>query len=214
MTCWARRLRAARRGAASVEFALCLPVLMLLGMYGAEVAYMQIVAMQVSQLAISVADNASRLGQTDNSSVSPTITETDVDAVMQGAIKQGEAIGLSQRGRIILSSLEKDSLTGKQYIHWQRCNGNQSQRSAYGNDNSNNGLSGTAISGLGGGSQKVAATSGSAVMFAEVYYQYQGLFGTLFTQPVTLKREAAFVIRDARNLTTGLTGGNSRSPCS
>jgi Flp pilus assembly protein TadG len=211
---WARRLQRERRGGAGVEFALCLPVLMLLGMYGAEVAYMQSVNMQVSQLAISVADNASRLGQTDNSSVSPTITEIDVDAVMLGAIKQGDPIRLSQRGRIILSSLEKDAATGKQYIHWQRCRGSLARSSAYGNDTTNNGLTGTAITGLGSGSQQLAAASGSAVMFAEVYYQYQGLFGTLYTQPVTMKREAAFVIRDARNLTTGLTGGNSQSPCS
>lgn len=210
----ATHLLAARNGASSVEFAMTLPVMMLLGMYGAEMANMQSVAMQVSQVATSVADNASRLGQTDNSSVSPTITETDVDAVMQGALKQGDGIRLSAQGRIILSSLEKDSASGKQYIHWQRCQGSQSRNSSYGNDSTNNGINGAAITGVGRGSQKVAASSGSAVMVVEVYYQYQGLFGTLYTQPVTLKSESAFVIRDARNLSTGLTGGNSKSRCS
>ena len=214
MTRAARRLRAEQSGGASVEFALCLPVLMLLGMYGVEVAYMQSVAMQVSQLAISVSDNASRLGQTDNSTVSPTITEADVDAVMQGALKQGETIRLSQRGRIILSSLERDTGTDKQYIHWQRCRGSLTHTSAYGNDSTGNGLTGTGFTGLGGGSQKVSANANSAVMFAEVYYRYEGIFGTLYTQPVTMRREAAFVIRDARNLATGLTGGESQSPCS
>lgn len=214
MTRPAHGLARASSGAASIEFALSLPMLMLLGMYGAEIAYMQSVNLQVSQLATSLADNASRLGQTDNSGVSPTITETDVDAVMFGAMKQGEGIRLSERGRVVLSSLERDGVSGRQYIHWQRCRGSLSRNSDYGNDGSNNGLGGTGFTGLGGGTQKVAARTGSAVMFVEVYYRYEGLFGTLYTNPVTMKREGAFVIRDARNLSTGLTGSTSQSRCS
>ena len=65
-----------------IEFALVLPLFLLLGLFGTEMAHMTTVNMQVSQLATSLADNASRLGQTDNSAVTPTISEVDIDSVM------------------------------------------------------------------------------------------------------------------------------------
>lgn len=212
------RLPKDTRGAAAIEFALVMPILIMFGMYGIELANMASVDMQVSQMAISVADNASRLGQTVNTSVAPTITETDVDSVMFGASKQGRGINITNNGRIVLSSLERDSTTGKQFIHWQRCHGaKNSHRSAYGNDGTNNGLNGTTLTALGRGVNKVTANNGSAVMFAEVYYDYQGLFGTLFVNNTTFVHEAAFIVRDSRDLRTsgqsGLTGGGGNSRC-
>ena len=87
---WRLALRLARDGSgvSLIEFALMLPVLMTLGLLGTEVAWMSSVNMQVSQIALSLADNASRLGQTDNSSVTPTISEADIDSIMSGAIRQ------------------------------------------------------------------------------------------------------------------------------
>jgi len=209
----ARDLIDNRSGAALIEFALILPLFITLGLYGVEIAYMNTVSMQVSQIALSVADNASRLGQTDNSAVTPTIKETDIDAVMQGAILQGNSIGLQANGRIILSSLEYDDFTGKQYIHWQRCKGAKTNTSVYGNDTNNNGLAGGTISGVGSGSATITASSGSAVMVAEVYYTHSGIFGSAFIQPITFRQTANLIIRDDRNLTPGLTGGNSQSSC-
>ena len=200
--------------AASVEFALILPLLLVLGLYGSEVANMTVANLQVSQMALSVADNASRLGQTDNSGVTPTITESDVDGVLYGALQQGASLGFQASGRVILTSLEKDTATGKQYIHWQRCRGSLTRTSAYGNDSTLNGLNGPVIAGLGSGTQKVTAKTGSAVMFVEAYYQYRGVLGSMYVGNVTMKREAAFIVRDDRNLTPGLTGGGSQSACS
>ena len=200
--------------AASVEFALILPLLLVLGLYGSEVANMTVANLQVSQMALSVADNASRLGQTDNSGVTPTITESDVDGVLYGALQQGASLGFQASGRVILTSLEKDTATGKQYIHWQRCRGSLTRTSAYGNDSTLNGLNGPVIAGLGSGTQKVTAKTGSSVMFVEAYYQYRGVLGSMYVGNVTMKREAAFIVRDDRNLTPGLTGGGSLSACS
>ena len=207
-------IRSDSSGAASVEFALILPLLLVLGLYGSEVANMTVANLQVSQIALSVADNASRLGQTDNSGVTPTITESDVDGVLYGALQQGASLGFATKGRVILTSLEKDMATGKQYIHWQRCRGSLARTSAYGNDSTLNGLNGPVISGLGSGTQKVTAKTGSSVMFVEAYYQYRGVLGSMYVGNVTMKREAAFIVRDDRNLTPGLTGGGSLSACS
>jgi len=59
---------------------------------------------------------------------------------------------------------------------------------------------------MGSGASKATATAGSSVMFVEVYYQYKSLFGTLFVKPMMFHQEAAFLIRDDRNLTAGLSG--------
>lgn len=218
-----RLLRAARRalacnsGAAAVEFAISLPILSTLGMYGIELAYMSSVNMQISQIALEVADNASRLEQTDNSSVAPTVTEADVDSVMTGAIKAGQNFNFTGNGRVILSSLEKDPATGKQFIHWQRCAGSLAVNSAYGNDSNNNGLNGASLNGMGSGATAVTAPAGVAVMFVEIYYDYQGIFGTLFVRNMRFKQEAAYLVRDSRDLrasnTTGVTGGGGHSQC-
>lgn len=187
-----------------IEFAFALPLLITFGMFGVEVAYMTSVNMQVSQLALSVADNASRLGQTENSAVAPTVNEADIDAVMFGATQQGAGYGFEENGRVILSSLERHS-NGKQYIHWQRCAGDLEVSSAYGNDTTRNGLTGTALPGLGENGRRVTASPNQAVMFVEVYYTYKPLFGDLFIDDRSFRQEAAFLVRDDRNLSS-LTG--------
>ncbi|HUD30074.1 MAG TPA: pilus assembly protein TadE [Novosphingobium sp.] len=205
----ARRLRTDERAVSFMEFALILPILITLGFYGAELAYMATVNMQLGQLASSVADNASRLGQTDNSAVTPTVSETMVDSVMTGALVEGAGIKFESSGRVILSSLELDSATGRQYIHWQRCRGSLKTPSKYGGTGA--GLTGTKLNGMG--NPAITANANSAVMFVEVYYTYQPLFGTMFVGTPSFRREAAFIIRDDRNLTPGVTGGNGKSLC-
>ncbi|KHK92035.1 pilus assembly protein TadE [Novosphingobium malaysiense] len=206
------RLRSDTSGVSLLELAFALPMLLTLGLYGTELAYMATVNMQVGEIATSVADNASRLGQTDNSSVTPTVTETQIDSVMAGALYEGDAFDFKAHGRIILSSLEKDSATGQQYIHWQRCIGDLDRASDYGP--AGTGLSGKALAGMGPSTNLITANSNSAVMFVEVFYDYQPLFGTMFMSDPKFHREAAFVIRDDRNLTSGVTGTGGTSSCS
>ncbi len=202
---FARRLRRDQRGVSFMEFALVLPILITLGFYGTELAWMAMINMQVGQIASSVADNASRLGQTDNSAVTPTVKEADVNAVMSGGLLQGSYFNFESNGRIILSSLERDSATGRQFIHWQRCRGNLKVVSRYGA--AGKGLTGTTITGMG--DPAIAAVQGSAVMYVEVNYTYQPLFGSWFVGQPNFRREAAFIIRDDRTL--GASSGNGIS---
>ncbi|MGI9377096.1 MAG: TadE/TadG family type IV pilus assembly protein [Tsuneonella suprasediminis] len=208
-----RRFLAETAAVAAVEFAIMFPVFITLGLVGTEIAYMSTVNMRVSQIALSLADNASRIGQTDNSSVSPNVKESDIDSIMAGALKQGESFDLKHNGRLILSSLELDSATGKQYIRWQRCSGDLARTSTYGNDTDNNGLTGSPIDGVGQSSDKIRASTDSAVMIAEVYYDYKGLFGNLLPTKPTFRQEAIFTVRDDRNLTPGVTGTGGQSLC-
>lgn len=204
-------------GVAAIEFAMVLPVLTGLGMYGIEIANMAMINMQVSQMAVAVADNASRLQQTNNNVTAPTLTVTDVDSVMVGAVFQGRSFDFAAKGRVILSSLERHGVSGKQFIHWQRCIGNGAFQSAYGNDSTKNGLNGPVLTSMGRGANKVTSTGGIAVMFAEVYYDYEGIFGDMFVDRTTIRQEAAFIVRDARDLRAsnlpGLTGSGGQSKC-
>lgn len=211
-----RQLRAILRNTDAVsvtEFAIVLPVFMTLGMYGAEIAWMNAAAMEVSQIAVALADNASRLGQTDNSGVTPTITGNDVNSVLSGAIQEGQNINLDSEGRVILSSLEKHPVTGSQYVHWQQCSGDLKKDSAHGKPDLTGSLLSQLASGLTIGNTRITAPSGSAVMVAEVWYTYKGLFGTLFVEPLIIHEQAAIIVRDNRNLGPGLSNPNSANDC-
>lgn len=209
-----KRLREDLSGIALVEFAMILPILLTLGLYGTEIARMANTKMKVSQIALSLADNASRLGQTDNSGVTPTITENDVTAVLNGAIRQGRSIDMDANSRIVLSSLEYDDPSDRQYIAWQRCIGELDRESRYGDDEDANGLTGTEIEGMGEGTTKITALSGSAVMFVEIHYAYESLWENPFGSGDSIfYEEAAFLIRDDRNLDPGLTGTEGDTVC-
>ncbi len=205
-----RELFANRDGISIVEFALVLPVLLTMGLFGTEIARMATVNMTISQIALSLADNASRLGQTDNSGVTPTITYGNVDSVLAGALRDGEKIDLEENGRVILSSLEYNAFQDKQFIAWQRCRGDLVVDSDYGNDTDKNGINGPVIAGMGPGATQITAQNGQAVMYVEIEYTYSALFENPFgSGDKTLRKEAAFLIRDDRNLGPGLTGTNS-----
>ncbi|HEX7881548.1 MAG TPA: hypothetical protein VF499_02285 [Afipia sp.] len=195
------RLARDRSANSLIEFAYSLPIFVTMGMYGTELANMAMTSMQVSQVAMALADNSSRLGQTDNSAVLPSITDPMVNSVTSGAMKQGSTINFQANGRVILSSLEVNA-SNRQYIHWQRCKGNFSKTSNYGP--LNYGASGTAITGLG--KNNIAAPAGAAVMFVEAYYSYKSLFGNMFVKNAVISQEAAFLIRDRRDLASGIAG--------
>lgn len=207
------RLLNRQDGVSTIEFALVVPVFMILGMYGAEIAWLNAASMEASQVALALADNASRLGQTDNSGVTPTITNNDVQSVLTGALEEGSDIGLAENGRVILSSLEVHPVTGKQYIHWQKCMGQGKQASAHGKPDTTGSALSAIASGISLGGKKVTSSSNSAVMVAEVWYEYNGLFGTMFVQPITIHEQATIIVRDDRNVGPGLSGTNNKIDC-
>lgn len=209
----ARKLLCDTAGVAFVEFALAAPLMLSVACYGIELAYFTAVDMKMSEVALSLADNASRIGQTDNVNVTPTVNETDIKEVMRGAQEQAAGYNFQVQGKVILTSLEHDTATGKQTIRWQRCYGNLARQSGYGNDTDLNGLNGPIITGLGSGPTKITANPNSAVMFVEVYYSYKGLFGDLFVSNRTLKKEGAFLIRDSRRLGVNVSGGDGAHSC-
>lgn len=185
-------------GLAATEFALITPVLLGLGLAGLEVANRAIVQMKINQLAVHIADNASRIG--DQSQLeNRRIYEADIQDLFFGAEMQaGSDLELYQRGRVIISSQEVVPGTeDDQYIHWQRCMGFKAYASRYGNEG--DGLEG-AFRGMGPPGEEVIAFADEAVIFVEIAYDYEPLIGDPFGMPATLFATASFTVRDDRDL--------------
>lgn len=207
-----RRLAADRSGLAMLEFALALPVVLVLGCYGVETANLAIANLRVSQLASNLADNGSRLGLMSGSSSTVQLREIDINNALQATRLQGASLGIGTNARVILSSLEyvqqSYDTAPVMRIHWQRCFGLKSGTgydSSYGTTGASAGTdatkanAGTTVTGMGDPGAVVTAPSGSGLIFVEVNYDYQRLFGSTFMAPVKLHYVASFIVRDRRD---------------
>lgn len=187
------RLRRNRSGVALTEFALSLPLLMGAGMWGLELANFATVNMRISQLAIHLADNASRVGDT-SMLTNRKIYEADIDDVFRGASIQSGRLEFFKHGRAIISSLEVVPGTeNDQYIHWQRCLGKKALTSSYGDE-------GDTVTGMGPAGRQITTFKGEAVIFVEIEYDYQPLISSRFVGNNPIKAIATFTVRDSRDL--------------
>ncbi|QZH74703.1 MAG: hypothetical protein JY451_13745 [Erythrobacter sp.] len=195
-----RRLRRDVSGVAMTEFALAMPFVLGVGLMGLETANRALVQMQISQLAIQIADNASRIGDTSVLQ-DRKIYEADINDLFYGAHMQSSAgVDLYAHGRVILSSLQVvEGTTDRQYIEWQRCMGTKLHDSSYGEEGD-----GTAggFPGMGPAGEEVIAFADDAVMFVEISYDYQPLVGDPFSfASHEITAIASFTVRDDRDLT-------------
>ena len=195
----AHRLAGDTSGLALVEFAFSAPLLLGMGMLGTDTAYLVITHMQVSQIAMQVADNASRVGEQDILT-QRTIRERDMAETLIGAEKLGENIDIFEQGRIIISSLQRNG-AGGQWIAWQRCRGALPYTSSFGLEGV--GKTGTAFPGMGAPGREITAAQGTAVMFVEVAYDFEPLTPITVFEGRRIRYTAAFNVRDNRELTGG-----------
>ncbi|HAF40985.1 MAG TPA: hypothetical protein DCG90_04345 [Sphingobium sp.] len=184
-----RRLRKDQSGLALIEFAYSLPVLLILALAGLEVAHLAIAHMKLSQLAMLVADNASR--------VRASIDEADINEIFTGADLSTSGLNFKANGKIILSDLEPNGLEAPnsgQYIRWQRCYGTGSFTSSYGV--TNDGKTNASLQAMGPTGNQIASMAGTAVMFVEVAYQYQPLISNSLFGAKTIRYSSAFNVRE------------------
>lgn len=191
------KLRHDRSGMALIEFAFTLPIFTGLGFYGIEVSNLAITQIKMSQVALNMADNASRIGTLNATLGAKVITEEQINDVFMAAALQSGAVGLYQDGRTILSSLEINA-QGGQTIMWQRCKGQQFDTPNYGAEGT--GATGTGYQGMGPAGDTVQASAGTAVMYVELNYTYHPLFGSMFMEDRELHQEAAYTVRDNREI--------------
>ncbi len=199
-------------GLALIEFAYSLPLLMGVGMYGAEVANIAMVRMRVNQISMHAADNAARIGEGSLLS-EKKIYESDINDLFIGAdLQAGEYVDIFENGRVIISSLEMHS-DGDQYISWQRCKGKKAHVSSYGTAGEDS--PDRPVDGMGPSGSRVTAPANQAVIFVEISYDYKPLISESFTNTRTITTRSAFNVRDRRDLTQiyDKTGSDPVSDC-
>ena len=191
------RLRGNASGVAAVELALGAPLVLTLGLWGAELGNLAITHMRISQLAMQLADNGSRIGDVSMLE-NLKIYESDINDLLMGANVQSGKLDLFEHGRVVISSLEVVPGTeGTQYIHWQRCKGKRAFQSNYGGEGT--GLDGS-LSGMGPAGEEVSATDGDAVIFVEIEYAYQPIVSSRRVPDTIISTTATFNVRSDRDL--------------
>lgn len=193
-----RRLRGDTSGVALLEFAISLPVVLLMTLTGAELTNYITTKMRVSQIALHLADNAARIG-TGSLLSAKTISESDINDLLTGAEMQSGELGLFTNGRVIISSIEPDTTNaGKSQIRWQRCKGNKtSWGSSYGSAGATN------LTGVGPSGRQVSAPTNGVTMFVEVRYQYTPLIKTSLSPTSEINEIASMMVRDRRDTSSG-----------
>lgn len=208
-----QRLLRDTRGIAITEMAYCLPVLLILTLWLFEITHYALVKQQISQLAIQVADNASRIG-TQNT-VQSQIDEGQINDLFSGAGLQSGQLDIARNGRIILSSLELDPDAPRgQYIHWQRCYGTLSYPSSYGVQG--DGKGNNSVLGLGPSAARITASATAPAMFVEIAYTYTPLITGTWVPSGPIKEIASLIVRDNRDTSdTGIksVAGVTASTC-
>lgn len=190
-----RRLRRDQRGVAMVELAFIAPVLLLLLTAMVEFANYARVRQQVSQLALLIADNASRINSTNAAGLLP-LRESQINDVLVGGTLQASGISIATRGRIILSSLEVNP-SGGQWLRWQRCSGSLVHPSSWGREG--DGATGKGFPGMGPSDTRMLAEPDEPVMFVEIAYSYQPLVTGDFLEIAPFIETAAMPVRADRS---------------
>jgi Flp pilus assembly protein TadG len=217
LRCAAASIRRDRSGMALVEFAMAAPIFLALGMSAVEVANFSVVSMRVSQLGMNVADNISRAGVLSSGSTQQLL-ESHVEDTFEGARIQGSPIDFRGRGRVIVSSLQRNATNG-QWIAWQRCYGQGNFTSSFGiagtgrtvNTFTGMGPAGDQITAPGSGAvpSAITSTTSTGVIFVEIAYSYKPIidpvastmqyFG-LRLDNQTIRYKQAFIVRNPRQM--------------
>lgn len=146
----------ARKGAVAIEFALSLPILILLLLGGSDAAYMMIVAQRVDRIAFSVTDIVTQ---------SEMLTNADVNKILGASSELMAPFPFGTKGIVILSSIYKPQ-GQTATIKWQRSGGGSLART------SKIGIQG-AIPALPNG---LTLLDNDNVIIAEVYYDFSPMF--------------------------------------
>jgi len=189
------RLRRSTHGLAVVEFALITPVFLIMVTFGIESANIVITQVRFQTLMAGAADNAARVRE--------SIDETDISELLQGAKKVGENIDFANRGRLIVSSIERNAADNGLWLRWQRCDGLKNFTSAVGAQDK--GRTDTSFQSVSNGTNTIAPKTGTVVIVVETAYDYKPLFfgdsllKKMFNDnsagPLTFKAYRAYVVR-------------------
>jgi len=179
-----RRLRRETRGVSVLEFGLMTPIVTGMLMAGTDLVMYSNAHQEVSRLATSTADLASRYRA--------SIDEKDIATLFLGGRMAITGIDFGEHGRLILSSVTRNAGTPStgHWIRWQRCFGQRQATSRLGAEGA--GQSSTAIANVAG----MVLNDGDNVMFVEASYEYQPMFFDGVVGEKTITYSAAYMARE------------------
>jgi TadE-like protein len=184
-------LRRNTAGVAALEFAIILPVMMLLAFGGYEGWRMVLAGQRIDNVAYSLSELSSRL-------LTGT-TEGDVTNMLSGAMYIAKPFDMQAEGRVILSAI--DASAGRQIL-WQRCIGDANLQSALGQQGSAANVA--AI-------DRMPSATDSVIFVTEAKMHYTPPFVGLFSGPIVLSRVG--VVPGRVTNPTSLDAGGPSSSC-
>jgi Flp pilus assembly protein TadG len=157
-------------GNVAVEFALSLPVLMLLMLGSAEMARFVILHQKIDRVAVTMSDLVAR---------AETISESELDDIFIAADQVAEPFDLANLGIVIVSAVTNDDGTGP-IVAWQRSGaGSASHASQIGTEGDPATLT-----------ADFEVREGETAIIAEVFYDFEPFLSELIVEPQTLYRRA------------------------
>lgn len=154
----------------AVEFALALPVLLLMLLASAELGRFVLLHQKVDRVAVTISDLVAR---------AETISESELDDIFNAAAQVAEPFDIGTRGRVVVSSVINADGEGAT-IAWQRAGG---------------GTFGTSSDlGAEGGAATLPADfdvrEGETAIISEVFFDFEPFLSSLIVAPQILYRRA------------------------
>jgi Flp pilus assembly protein TadG len=157
-------------GNVAVEFALALPVLMLLMLGSAEMARFVILHQKVDRVAVTTSDLVAR---------AETIKESELEDIFEAAEFVAQPFDLPNLGVVIVSAITNEDGDGPT-VAWQRSGAGTASH--------------TSQIGAEGGAATLSADfevrEGETAIIAEVFYDFEPFLSELIVEPQTLYRRA------------------------
>ncbi len=163
------QLRADKANVA-VEFALALPVLLLMLLASVELGRFVLLHQKVDRVAVTISDLVAR---------AETISESELDDIFNAAGQVAEPFDLGNNGRVVVSSVINNDGDGET-IAWQRSGGGSFVASS--------------DIGIEGGSASLPddfdVREGETAIISEVFFEFEPFLSSLIVAPQTLYRRA------------------------
>ena len=162
--------RQSDRGNVVVEFALALPVLLMMLLASAELGRFVLLNQKIDRVAITMSDLVAR---------TETINETELDDIFNAAAHVAEPFDLGSSGRVIISSVTNAEGEGAK-VAWQRSGGGSFTKA------SELGTEGEAAD----LSEDFAVREGETAIVSEVFFDFEPFLSEIIVSPRVIYRRA------------------------
>lgn len=157
-------------GNVAVEFALALPLLLLMLLASAELGRFVLLNQKIDRVAVTMSDLVAR---------AETISESDIDDIFNAAAQVASPFDLDGRGRVVVSSVINDDGEGPT-IAWQRSGGGS--------------FAASSEVGTEGGpaalTDDFAVREGETAIISEVFFDFTPFLSEMIVAPRVISRRA------------------------